>query len=57
MSVTLTDQDKPGAGQDRPELWKVIQEIVDSGVIGFHPANDGDAVVPGPGRSERTVIA
>jgi D-alanyl-D-alanine carboxypeptidase len=36
MSVTLTDQDKltPPTRQDRPELQKAIQEIVDSGFTG-----------------------
>ncbi|WP_207921525.1 hypothetical protein [Micromonospora sp. KC721] len=43
MSVTLTGQDKvtrrtagskAAAGQDRPELQKAIQEIVDSGFVG-----------------------
>jgi len=32
MSITLSDQDT--AGQDRPELRKAIEEIVDAGVLG-----------------------
>jgi hypothetical protein len=57
MPVSLTDQDKLAAGRDRPEPRKIIREIVDSGVIGVHLANDGDAVVPGPGPSGCPVIA
>ncbi|GAA3073894.1 serine hydrolase domain-containing protein [Streptosporangium carneum] len=36
MSVPLTDQDEftPRTGQDRPELQRAIQEIVDSGFTG-----------------------
>ncbi|HUR05751.1 MAG TPA: serine hydrolase domain-containing protein, partial [Nonomuraea sp.] len=36
MSITSTDQDErtPQTGQDRPELQKAIQEIVDSGFTG-----------------------
>ncbi|MGN9845225.1 serine hydrolase domain-containing protein [Nonomuraea sp. H19] len=36
MSIPLADQDKltPRPGQDRPELQKTIQEIVDSGFVG-----------------------
>jgi D-alanyl-D-alanine carboxypeptidase len=36
MSITVTDQDEltPPTGQDRPELQKAIQEIVDSGFTG-----------------------
>ncbi|WP_189249497.1 serine hydrolase, partial [Streptosporangium pseudovulgare] len=36
MSITLTDQDKntPRTGQGRPELQKILQEMVDSGLVG-----------------------
>src|SRR5688572_21039368 len=36
MSLTRTDQDEltPWTGQDRPELQKLIQEMVDSGFVG-----------------------
>ncbi|WP_229812105.1 serine hydrolase, partial [Streptosporangium pseudovulgare] len=36
MSVTPTNQDEftPRTGQDRPELREIIQEMVDSGIVG-----------------------